>query len=800
MSSGRPSSSTYVRPLDERDPGVDVVCLHPDEVTSERLADGIEAAGDSTNVTAVTTVSSAFERLETEDIGCVVCDLAAGGPDGMAVLERLRAKHGDLPFVLVAENGSERVAADAVNAGADGYVAYEDEPGSGVFRTLADRIETVAETYRSHQRYEETTELLFRLTEYTTDTLWMFTADWSETVIVNSAYESVWDRTRADLIDDPADFLKGIHPDDRDAVTEKMSMLSSGEPADLEYRVRTDDDDDETCWVSVHAEPVFDEDGEVSHVAGFTRDISERREREQLEREANEHLETLVENIPVVVFTIDTEGVFTESVGAGLETLGLEPGDLEGANVFDTYAEYEELTDALERALDGEEVRVTLDIEETTFETWYRPIRDQSGHVTEVVGVSRDISELKRREQRLKELAETTRQLPQARSEAEVAEILVDIVDSIVGCPVTAYWSYDEETDRLEPLSASESALGVAGVETPRGLSDIERGHDEMERFEAGELSVVTEYGDLTNPSSPDADLQTLMLVPVGEHGLLNIGHPSRAEIDEFERTMVEMVEQTAIDALDRVERETELERRRTELERSNESLQQFAYVASHDLQEPLRMVSSYVSLLDSEYGDDLDDEAAQYMEYAVDGATRMQSMIDALLEYSRVHTQGEDFTEVDAGSVFDETLRSLELLVDDADVSVSRTELPAVSADRNQLGQLFQNLVKNAVHHGGEAPTVEVRAEREGAESDWVRFTVADDGPGIEPSQHDRIFEIFKQNSSRTDSTGIGLAMCKRIVERHGGDIWVESDPGDGAAFHFTMPVPDDDSQVTQE
>jgi light-regulated signal transduction histidine kinase (bacteriophytochrome) len=323
-----------------------------------------------------------------------------------------------------------------------------------------------------------------------------------------------------------------------------------------------------------------------------------------------------------------------------------------------------------------------------------------------------------------------------------------------------------------------------------------------MERFEAGELSIVADYGDLANPSSPDADLETLMLVPIGSHGLLNIGHSSRAEIDEFERTMVEMVEQATIDALDRVERETEVERQRTELERSNESLQQFAYVASHDLQEPLRMVSSYVSLLEEEYGDDLDDEATQYMEYAVDGATRMQEMIDALLQYSRVHTRGQDFTDVDAGSVFDQTLQSLELLVDDADASISRTEFPAVSADRNQLGQLFQNLVKNAVHHGGEAPTVEVRAEREGAEGnrdgEWVRFTVADDGPGIEPSQHDRIFEIFKQNSSRTDSTGIGLAMCKRIVERHGGEIWVESDPGDGAAFHFTMPLPDDDSQET--
>ncbi|WP_436928863.1 ATP-binding protein [Halosimplex halobium] len=667
MSDGRPSSSTYVRPLDEQEPGVSVVCLHPDAATGERLADGIEAAGDATDATAVTTVSSAFERLDAEDAGCLVCGLAAGEPDGIAVLERLRAEHGDLPFVLVTGDGSERVAADAVNAGADGYVTYDGEPGSETFRTLVDRIEAVVETYRAHERYEDATELLFRLTEYTTDTLWMFTADWSETVIVNSAYEDVWDRTKAALIDDPTDFLEGIHPEDREMVGEKMGVLSEGDPADLEYRTLTGDD--ETRWLSVHAEPVFDEDGDVSYVAGFTRDISE----------------------------------------------------------------------------------------------------------------------LKRREERLKELAETTRQLPHARSETEVAEIIVDIVDSIAGCPVTAYWSYDEGGDRLEPLFASERALEVAGVETPRALPDIERGHDEMDVFEAGELSVVADYGDLPNPSSPESDLETLMLVPVGDHGLLNIGNPGTAEIDEFEHTMVEMVEQAMVDALDRVEREAELERQRTELERSNESLQQFAYVASHDLQEPLRMVSSYVTLLEEEYGDSFDEEGELYMEYAVDGATRMQEMIDALLQYSRVTTKGDEPTETDAGAVFEETVRSLELLIDERDATVDSGELPAVTVDRNQLGQVFQNLVENALHYGGDEPTVTVGAERE---DDRVHFTVADDGPGIEADQHDRIFEIFKQNASRSGSTGIGLAMCKRIVNRHGGEIWVESEPGDGATFHFTMPA----------
>jgi len=674
-------STTYVRPLAETDEAVTVLCLHPDEATAAAVVEGLDASNESVTARASSSVPEALDGLGTDAVDCVVCGYSFPDTDGIALLERVRAIDDGLPFVLLTDEGSEQVAAAAVNAGADGYVTYEGSPDEATFTALNDRLETVVDDYRTYQRLDEATDLLFRLTEYTNDALWMFSGDWSETVVINSGYEALWGRSVTDLVDEPSDFLRGVHPDHRESVTEKMTALSDGEPADLEFRVRTDERE-RTRWVNVHAEPVFDDDGTVAYVAGF----------------------------------------------------------------------------------------------------------------------SRDISELKRREQRLRELAEATRRLPQARSEREVADVVVDIVDSVIGCPVTAFWSDDADGDALEPTAASESALDVAGVSAVGALAPIEPGHDEMAIYREGEQTLVPDYDALSNPSSPDARLETLVLVPVGDRGLLTVGHSDATTFDEFERTMLEMVEQAAVDALDRVEREDELERHRTELERSNESLQQFAYVASHDLQEPLRMVSSYVSLLDSEYGDDLDDEAAQYMEYAVDGATRMQSMIDALLQYSRVHSRGGDFAAVDAGSVFDETLQSLGLLVEDADASVRRTELPTVSADRSQLGQLFQNLVKNAVHHGGEAPAVTVRAERTDGESsheaDWVRFTVADDGPGIDPSQHDRIFEIFKQNSSRTDSTGIGLAMCKRIVERHGGEIWVESDPGDGAAFHFTLPAPDTDDQ----
>lgn len=198
-------------------------------------------------------------------------------------------------------------------------------------------------------------------------------------------------------------------------------------------------------------------------------------------------------------------------------------------------------------------------------------------------------------------------------------------------------------------------------------------------------------------------------------------------------------------------------------------------------------MVSSYVSLLEDEYGDELEGEAEEYMDYAVNGASRMQGLIDGLLQYARVHSKGEEPTDVDTDAVLDETIRSLELLSEEEGGTIDRETLPAVRADEGQLGQLLQNLLKNALQHGGEDPMVTVAGRRE---DDVAHLTVSDEGPGIPESQHERVFEIFKGDSGREDSTGIGLAVCERIVNRHGGDIWVESGNGDGTTFHVTLPA----------
>ena len=227
---------------------------------------------------------------------------------------------------------------------------------------------------------------------------------------------------------------------------------------------------------------------------------------------------------------------------------------------------------------------------------------------------------------------------------------------------------------------------------------------------------------------------------------------------------------------------------REQRLKESNERLEQFAYAASHDLQEPLRMVSSFLRLIENRADEELTEETREFLELAVDGADRMRDMIDGLLAYSRVETQGEPFEPVDLGEVVGDVRENLDVKIAESDAEIDVGELPQVRGDEGQLRQVFQNVLENALEYSGDdPPRVQISAERN---SSMWEVSVRDDGIGIDPDEQTRIFEVFQRLHSPYDheGSGIGLALCERIVERHGGEIWVESKSGEGAKFSFTL------------
>ncbi len=330
----------------------------------------------------------------------------------------------------------------------------------------------------------------------------------------------------------------------------------------------------------------------------------------------------------------------------------------------------------------------------------------------------------------------------------------------------------------------NQAAISLLGYErhelVGRSAGDLfEEGVDVLSLLKQSELNDVIRRVD------------TSVVTKDGRHVAVSLsGSVMRDEDGEIQGMVC-----VAQDITERKRTQEILERQTQELARSNSELEQFAWVASHDLQEPLRMVASYTQLLSKRYKGKLDADADEFIAFAVDGATRMRRLINALLELSRVGTRGKDFEATDCEAIYDRTLVNLQGLVEESGALVTHDRLPTVMGDVTQLGQLFQNLIANAIKfRGDEQLTVHVGAEQRNGH--W-EFCVRDNGIGIDPEYAERIFVVFQRLHGKGDrpGTGIGLSICKKIVELHGGRIWVKSLPDEGATFYFTLPVNEEKS-----
>lgn len=388
-------------------------------------------------------------------------------------------------------------------------------------------------------------------------------------------------------------------------------------------------------------------------------------------------------------------------------------------------------------------------------------------------------------ETKLHEINETAQQLMAVPSNAQIASIAVESAKAVLKMPMTGVWWYDEERDALVPEAATEEADEYIG-EQPVFEQRTALAWD---AFESGELQVYDDLEAVEGVHNEETVLNSEAIVPLGDYGVMIAGSAEHRDFSETDLNLLEVLSSTVESALTRAERETVLRETQNELKQSNEELEQFAYAASHDLQEPLRTISSYLTLLERRYGDELDGDAAEFIEFAVDGADRMRNMIQALLAYSRVDTRGESFEPVDVSELFERVTNSLDIKIAETDATVSISSTTAtVRGDPNQLAQLFQNLVDNGIKYNTGQPEVEISVTRHDREVD---IAVTDNGIGMEADQIGEIFEVFQRLHTREefDGTGIGLSICRKIVDRHDGDIDVQSTPEEGSTFTITLP-----------
>ncbi len=304
-------------------------------------------------------------------------------------------------------------------------------------------------------------------------------------------------------------------------------------------------------------------------------------------------------------------------------------------------------------------------------------------------------------------------------------------------------------------------------------LEDFDLEKEKLQSLQQATMNLLEDF---------DEERRQSQLIQKATLNLLEDMNEERGELDKTQQALLNMLE-------DIEDERTKTEKAKVLLARSNTELEQFAYVASHDLQEPLRMISSYVQLLSRRYRGRLDSDADDFIAFAVEGTQRMQQLINDLLAYSRVGTRGKPPAPTDLEDVISKAMANLKMAIVESGAVVTHDRLPTVLADETQMVQLMQNLLGNAIKFKGlDAPRIHVSARAKGEE--WI-LSVHDNGIGIDPQFHERIFVLFQRLHGRNEypGTGIGLTVSKKIVERHGGRIWLESCAGAGTTFYFSLP-----------
>ena len=504
---------------------------------------------------------------------------------------------------------------------------------------------------------------------------------------------------------------------------------------------------------------------------GIMIDITEQKEIEQQILDSQKRFEAIFNSQYQFMGLLTTDGILIESNETALNFAGLHIDDVIGKPFWECYwwaiseRMQGQLKQSIARAARGEFIRYEADILGkggiiATIDFSIKPVLDDNGKVILLIPEGRDITQRKLLEQRAREQEE------QIRLFVKHTPAAIAMFDNQMRYMVASdRWYRDYGLDGIDIIGKSHYKV----------FPDV----DNMPHWKAVHQRCLNGAIEIKEQDAfPRSDGTTDFI----RYEI----YPWKTSSDKIGGII--MFTEVITEKIKAQEDLRKLNKRLTE---SNKELEQFAYVASHDLQEPLRMVSSFLQLLEKKYKAQLDDTAHQYIHFAVDGSERMKTLINDLLKFSRVGTTVEENSEVDCNLLLKNVIKVYEQKINENEAKIRVHELPVIKGNKSQLEQLFQNLVGNALkYRGKDAPCIEIGANDEG--SGWV-FHVKDNGIGIEKKFYDKVFVIFQRLHGKNEygGTGIGLAICKKIVERHGGKIWIESEPGNGTTFYFSFPKP---------
>jgi PAS domain S-box-containing protein len=608
----------------------------------------------------------------------------------------------------------------------------------------------------------------------------------------------------------PQQLANLIHPDHRETFFQNFRARLQGQAVSPRHEYQIIHKGGAVRWIELYSS-IITYEGALATQTLFM-DITARKQAEgalveqaQALRESKSQLQAILTHAPAIIYIKDPQGRFV-LVNPAFEAafdvpraqiLGKPASELIPAEAAAEHEANDAQVMQSGQAFQFQESAVQADGQMHTVISVKFPIRDAEGQIYGVGGISTDITARVRAES----AAQARLRIAQASAQASLQELMqvaLDEIESLTGSEIGFYHFFHADQAIISLQTWSTNTLkNLCGAEGQGHHYPLSQAGVWADCIRERRPVIHNDYAALPHrkgmPPGHAPVIRELVL-PIMRGGqvvaVLGVGNKP-TDYDEQDIEIATLLGEFSWEIVNRKRAEEALAHYADELERSNKALQQFAYVISHDLQEPLRMVQGYLDLLTRRYGDQLDADAQEYVAYVVDGAARMQDMIRALLRLSRVETHGGTFAPTDLKAALARAQQALARTIEESGARVTHDALPTVLADEAQLVQVFQNLIANGIKfcRQDEPPRVHISARRRGDQ--WV-LSVADNGIGIDPRQAERLFQIFQRLHTREEypGTGIGLALCQRIVARHGGKIWVESQVGEGATFYFTLPV----------